>query len=462
MSEINIYMPDMYECGFSPLKYKSQFDLWGMAALYQGICMYDESLNLRNRLAEYVLEKDGCLEVKLKNLLWHDGMPISAEDFIESFKLYFPNKKTGRIPNGIVSEIIGAEEYYNGNNELKGIEIVDNRIFRINHVAQNLYIKNLLVHPLIPRHTMGIEDNRYIGSGAYILKNYGENYAYFERNDGFCLGTPRIRKLNLYGGTKEEQIHLLEEKELTLTIIEPEDLKNISASLFENYYLFSLPQPITTVLKINPKSPMFMDLNMRMSVSQAIKRGLLVYTMFKDYAEATWSFYPPIIAEKYNCRTLYLDMGLKESMPERIVIGVLYNSSEHIKLAELLSEDLKAKTDVVIMPSASRREAFAKGADVYIENMMHTILPISNQLLYCNSELFIKSVHYKRLIEIEKSLYLQNSQALIREFAMECARSLPVIPIYSKHELQLVSKRVHNLKPDTRGALWNIHEIELD
>jgi ABC-type transport system substrate-binding protein len=99
---------------------------------------------------------------------------------------------------------------------------------------------------------------------------------------------------------------------------------------------------------------------------------------------------------------------------------------------------------------------------LYIDDMYHNFTPDSNFFLYREQERMSCESQYNKLITLEKKIYQKNYKKYIKQIATELADVLPVIPLYSKHEIQLVSKRVHNLKPDTRGAFWNIHELIIE
>lgn len=459
MPELNIFMPDMYERGFSPFCYKSQFDLWGMACLYQGICMYNNDLKLSNRLAENVIQTETYTDVKIRQLTWHDGMPITADDFKYSFEICYAPR--GGIPNRAIYHIEGAQSFFNGkSSHISGIKILDERTFRIYHNASDIYIKSLLTLPIVPKHCYGQTGEKNIGCGSYILKSLDRKNAYFIRNEGFCLGIPRIEKLNLMGGTISEQSTYLQNGSIDLTVIDVEDLGMLPASIFQKYHVFSLPQPASTVLKINPGSKLFYDKNARKRVSQKISRSALVHHLFHNYADPLLQFYPLVVAQQLNCVLIYPDVAPVESNLRELRIGVFNESREHKRVAELIAEMLKSDMQVSVCCYSSRSEAYLDGADLYVENMSHSLTPWSNSFVLQNSEEFSKSPDYSRIVELNQRLYLPSYLENISAFATECASILPVIPLYSKHEIQIVSKRIRHLKPDTRGAFWNIHEID--
>lgn len=195
-------------------------------------------------------------------------------------------------------------------------------------------------------------------------------------------------------------------------------------------------------------------------MSQKISRNFLVHHLFHNYADPLLQFYPPVVAQHLNCVLIYPDVAPVESNLQKVRIGVFCGSTEHKQVAELLAKMLKSDMLVSICSYSSRNEAYLDGADLYIENISHSLIPCSNPFIFQNSEEFSKSPEYSRLIELDQELYLPNYSEYISEYATECASTLPVIPLYSKHEIQLVSKRIRHLKPDTRGAFWNIHEID--
>ena len=67
---------------------------------------------------------------------------------------------------------------------------------------------------------------------------------------------------------------------IDLTTIEVTDLIDLPFTVFHDYYMYLLPQPVSTVMKISPQSELFINLGMRKTLSQSIDCNLLVQKIF--------------------------------------------------------------------------------------------------------------------------------------------------------------------------------------
>lgn len=67
---------------------------------------------------------------------------------------------------------------------------------------------------------------------------------------------------------------------IDLTTIEVTDLIDLPFTVFHDYYMHLLPQPVSTVMKISPQSELFINLGMWKTLSQSIDCNLLVQKNF--------------------------------------------------------------------------------------------------------------------------------------------------------------------------------------
>ena len=300
-----------------------------------------------------------------------------------------------------------------------------------------------------------------IGNGSYkLVSSNNTDEAHFIKNEHYFLGNPKIDKVHLLGCDTYQLIDLISNILPDLTIVDAAQIKRIPKSILEKYRIFSLPQLVSTVLHINPNSTLFYSLNARKMISHSINRNLLVHALFSDYAYPQDQFIPRIIADHFDTDIIYYDKSHLSSSIDQLTIGYSRGNNEHRMVAEFLKNNLKDKANIHIYPFESKTEAFNNKADLYISQMFHTMTPVSNQFIYNNANIFKQCSDYLKLIDLDTLLFGQNWSLYYREYMTETANVLPVIPLYSKHEIQLVSKNIKNIKPDSRGAFWNIHEID--
>lgn len=104
--------------------------------------------------------------------------------------------------------------------------------------------------------------------------------------------------------------------------------------------------------------------------------------------------------------------------------------------------------------------AFENETDFYIHDLKHQIMPLSNQYFYQNKNNFMNK-------EFAKLLYLNNNLCNndagkddMMKFEQEIERVIPMIPLFSVYDIQVIKNKFKNLEPDGRGVLWNIHKID--
>ena len=459
MSHLRIFIPGNLHTGFSPKNYASDFDLWCMACIYQGINMYNEDLELDHRLSSDVTFTDSYMEVTLKTLFWHDGVKITANDFRFSIEQYFaPGKKYSQFV--VASHVRGIQEFWDRKVEhIPGIEILGENLFRVYFRGSKETVRTLLSMPIMPSHLQGdIGENAYIGCGSFKLESYTDRKATFLRNTNFCLGSPQIRSLTILGGTPEEQLQHLVNQTVDFSVLSPEMLYKLPPEIFCNYSVYSLPQPISTVLFVNFKSPCMQSLANRKYINSLLNKQHIVNTLFHGHADVQNQFYPPVVAQKLGCSIIYPDISPVSANISSIRIAYNSNNSEHASAVTLLQKMMEPSICVKISCYSSMREAFDSGADLYISNMRHLLLPHSNPVLLEKQSELSHIKEFSRMLNLYGKLSMSDTKA-IKEFAKEAAEKLPLIYLYSKHELQLISRSIENVKPDTRGALWNIHEV---
>lgn len=115
-----------------PQKQKSSASSYLLGNLHRNIFFYDNQKGLTPELGEKCIQKKNTLTCTLKkNLKWSDGTPLTAQDFLRTYKkLLSPETAAPRAD--ILFKISKAKEFYNNkaNFEDVGITAPDNRTLR--------------------------------------------------------------------------------------------------------------------------------------------------------------------------------------------------------------------------------------------------------------------------------------------------------------------------------------------
>lgn len=115
---------------------------------------------------------------------------------------------------------------------------------------------------------------------------------------------------------------------------------------------------------------------------------------------------------------------------------------------------------LIIIQYKNINNAFENDADFYIHDLKHQIMPLSNQYFYQNNNNFMNKAFEKLLYLNDKLCSNDACKEDMMKFEREIRRIIPMIPLFSAYDIQVIQKKFKNLKPDGRGVLWNIHKID--
>ena len=150
-----------------------------------------------------------------KNVSWHDGEPVTADDVAFTFKSYL-TIESGSIHAAAFAMIKGAAEYQDGTAaEISGIQVVDDQtiIFEMENPsvvfieALNASSGGLTPVPILPEHILGsIEHEKVarhpffqevmIGSGPFkFVKWVDDQFMEMVADDDFYFGRPKLDRI---------------------------------------------------------------------------------------------------------------------------------------------------------------------------------------------------------------------------------------------------------------------------
>jgi peptide/nickel transport system substrate-binding protein len=186
-----------------------------------GLMLRDGEGNFRPYLAETAPElntdswrvfPDGGMETSYRlkpNLVWHDGMPLTAEDFVFSYQVYRSPDigQAGSPPIAFMEEVLAPDA--------RTIVIRWRQVFADagSLEAGSAGLTNALGFPPLPRHILEVPfrqgnvealialpfwSTEYVGLGPYKMDRW-EAGAYFEGAafDQHVLGRPRIERIRM-------------------------------------------------------------------------------------------------------------------------------------------------------------------------------------------------------------------------------------------------------------------------
>lgn len=182
----------------SPFTYSRGGGYIQMSYLYDTLLWKDSTGELLPWLAAGFTESEGgtvyTFELR-EGVLWHDGMPLTAEDVAFTFDYYKQQQLSPQViapPVPDISEVVALDE--------RTVE------FRLtNPVATFLQFGGAGAVPIVPRHIWESVDNAamasdpalLIGSGPFRLESYtpGEGAYLYVANDDYFQGPPLVERI---------------------------------------------------------------------------------------------------------------------------------------------------------------------------------------------------------------------------------------------------------------------------
>ena len=300
-----------------------------------------------------------------------------------------------------------------------------------------------------------------IGCGAYKPKIISTHYMELERNNEFCLGTPHIERLEIIGGTREAQIQHIKKRQVDFSVID----SGLEGYVDSEYYrVFSLPQLYSTVISLNYDKMYMRHVENRRALNKLVNKSQIIYELFGGHAIKLEQFYPYVQMQKYAIPEYDAVDDAELSAPETIKVAYNHKNKEHAKLVQAIKENMKGSVNIEIETCEGQREAFEKGIDMYINDIYHEILPRTTAYFdFCKGNLLKNYQEFEQLYDTYDALSgTIHDVAMVKKFAYLTHELLPCIPLYNKNEIQIVNRKLIGIQADSRGALWNIHELYFD
>ena len=272
--------------------------------IFSGLVTIDKDLKVVPDLAEkWDVSPDGktyTFTIR-KNALFHDGKPVTADDFKYSME------RAAKMPDSVVAEaflgdIVGAKDVVRGRAPtISGIKVVDASTLAITidepkpyFLAKMTYTTSFVVDKNQVESNPRNWTRKPNGTGPYKLVEYRINERIvLEANERSHLGAPSIKRVlfNLAGGSSLTQY---ENGEIDVSGIGLNDIERVQGRndpLSKEYV--TTPRLDVDYIAFNTKTPPFDDPKVRQAFSQAVNRDQLVRVVLKNMWSAANSFMMP-------------------------------------------------------------------------------------------------------------------------------------------------------------------------
>ena len=473
----------------------ASFDVGSL--IYSGLVTRDRELNLIGELAEsWTFSKD-CLDLTFnlrRNVRWHDERPFTAADVVFTYETMI-NPKT---PTAYREDFKAVES----------VTALDPYTLRVRY--KQPYAKALQSWGIwmLPRHLLEpwvregklreAPQNRVnpVGTGAYRFGEWrsGEKVVLLANPDYF-EGRPYISRV-VYRVIPSQATIFLELKakgvdSAGLTALQWKRQTDYPA-FRKAFHRFQYPANAYTYLGFNHKDRRFADRRVRQAFAHALNRRELIDGVLLGlgreatgpYKPGTWAYNPNVTTYPYDlekARALLAAAGwteknaegllVKDGQPFAFELMTNQGNDERKKVAEIVQASLKelgVRVDIRVIEWASflkeyikkrRFEAIILGWGIGQDPDQYEIWHSSktgpdelNHISYANPEVD-RLLEQGRVscVQAERTRYYHRLQEVLAE-------DQPIVFLYFRDALPVVSSRVKGIVPSPNGIRYNFHE----
>jgi len=350
------------------------------------------------------------------------------------------------------------------------------------HIFETVPVGELARHPAT---------RKPVGTGPYRFVEYRpDQYVKLERFDRYHRGTPRIHRVIYRIVNQDVAVAQLLAGEIDAARVRPEDL-----DLLRKDPAIRIHVPAVSgyqYMGLNHDHPILREKTVRQALAYGIDRQGIVDRLLRGHGEvvsthlspATWA-YDLSVLNSYpydpdKARRLLAQAGWRERNQEGILIRdgqpfrftLKYPSGNAVReaAAQLIQANLRElgiQVDLQMMEFGTLiREVFdRRNMDAWLMGWVVGIDPDPGAIFLPDSKwgrvTGWRNARSEALIRQGVRTLLPAQRRLIyTEWARLINEELPFIFLYSEHELEAVrTDRIRGLRPDARGALWNIWEL---
>jgi peptide/nickel transport system substrate-binding protein len=466
--------------------------------IYDGLINRDKDLNIVPALAESWTFSDDCRDLTFKlrqGVRWHDGRPFTADDVLFTHAA-MTNPKT-------------PTPYREDFEAIERIEAVDAHTVRITYKTPYAKALSSWSMYMLPKHLLEsyVAEGRLreapqnltapVGTGPYRFKEWksGEKVVLVANPDYYEKGRPYISRI-VYRVIPSQATIFLELKArgvdgASLTSLQYTRQTDYPA-FKKNYARFRYSTPSVAYMALNLKDPRFADKRVRHAIAHAINKQELIDHVILGlgqpatgpYLPGTWSHNPGVKDLPYDpkrARELLAEAGwrdrdaegyvLKDGKPFTFEILSNQGNDERKKVAEVIQaamRDVGIKADVRMVEWATllkehvRKRNFdalvlgwGLGLDPDRFSFFHSskMRPEDfNVASYANPEVDTLLEQGRATCRIE-----ERARAYHRVHEL-LADDLPVLFLYHRDSLPVVSSRIRGIKPAAAGIKYNFQE----
>ena len=319
---------------------------------------------------------------KIRDAKWSDDTPITAHDFVYSFRrLTDPNTASPYSSYLVDAKVVNAKQISDGKAgvETLGVRAVDDKTLEITLTDTVPYLPDLLVLPVayaVPKHAIETHGDKWLDpanivvSGAYKLTDWVVNsHIKIERNPAyFGEVAGNINKATFLPITSAStEVNRYKAGEVEIAAIPSEHLTSIKNELPNEVH--SSPKLCTFFLEYNHTKAPFNDVKIRQAISMALDRETIAEKVLGRGERATYQFTPPAIHNmgEVNYPWTKMDKTARMEHAQKLMSQAGYSSDNPLKF-ELLYSTSETGKRISTAAASMLNESFGGSVNVSIIN----------------------------------------------------------------------------------------------
>jgi oligopeptide transport system substrate-binding protein len=280
-----------------------------LESLFEGLTVLDPAAKPIPGMAESwtVSEDKLTWTFKLRDAKWSDGAPVTADDFVFSFRRLMDPKTRSNYAS-LFYMIKGSEGVNKRGQPLEslGVRAPDSRTIIIELTNPTPFLPALLAHWLVypvPRHVVEklgddwVKPANIVGNGAFVMKEWRPNdFIRLEKNPLFRdAANICLTKLLIFPTTDAATAaRSVRAGELDTNATFPGQNRDVLARELPGY-VREAPYALIQYELFNIKNPILKDARVRQALSLAIDRDLIAGRIIGGAAKPARSIVPPDI-----------------------------------------------------------------------------------------------------------------------------------------------------------------------
>jgi len=290
---------------FSPILHEELYDYNIIELVYDAMLYLDEELMPQPEVAESWEISDDGLSVTFhlrKDVKFHDGHPVTAEDVAFTFKsMCHPEYQGVRFDN--FKKIKGAIAYHEGTaDDVEGIEVLDDYTIRFTTIEPYAPLMVKLSYQIEPEHLRGDvppadlpkhdTNSHPIGCGPFKFVKYEtDQYIQLEAFDDYFRGRPYLDGIIFKILSQDVALAQIEAGEVDTIEVTPADIEAVED--IPGVHIWEYADLGYQYMGINTKREPFDDKRVRHAITHAIDKVAIVDKLLMGHGTVMYSHMPP-------------------------------------------------------------------------------------------------------------------------------------------------------------------------